>query len=132
MSQILDFEIHPKEKTYLIIRIFAAILGYILFFSLISFALTSGSIVVFIPIFFYIILILLYLFFRLGILIGYLQGNAVKVSKSQFPEIHKIVVEQSELLDLRIIPDVYLLQNGGILNAYATRFFWIQLRCNLF
>lgn len=71
---------------------------------------------------FYLVLFVLFLFFRLGVLIGYLKGNAIKMSKNQFAEIHQIVVNQVELLGLTTTPKVYILQSGGILNAFAASF----------
>ncbi|HEY0769843.1 MAG TPA: M48 family metallopeptidase [Sphingobacteriaceae bacterium] len=123
MEQPLEYEIHAKENTYFIIKVIAAICGYLFIFQLIRLAFTTREAIAFLPLLIYVALILIYLFFRLGVMIGYLKGNAVKVSKHQFPEIYEIVVEQSNLLGLKTIPDVYLLQNGGILNAFATRFF---------
>src|SRR3990167_9943188 len=55
-------------------------------------------------------------------LMGYLRGNAIKVSQKQFPVIYEIVKAQAEKLQLTSIPEVYLLQQGGILNAFVTRF----------
>jgi Zn-dependent protease with chaperone function len=123
MESNLIYEVHPKEKIYFVIKVILAVCGYLLLFSLVKLIYTQGNAVAFFPILFYIVLILLYLFFRLGILTGYLQGNAVLVSKNQFPDIYQVVVEQSTSLGLKMIPSVYLLQNGGILNAFATRFF---------
>jgi Zn-dependent protease with chaperone function len=123
MQSEFRYEIHPKEKIYFVIKVIAAVCGYILLFSLITLMFSSANVVGFLPLLFYIVIIVLYLFFRLGILTGYLKGNAVLVSKFQFPEIYEIVIEQSALLGLKEIPAVYLMQNGGVLNAFATRFF---------
>jgi Zn-dependent protease with chaperone function len=83
---------------------------------------SSGKIVTLFPILFYLILILLYLFFRLGLLIGYIKGNSIKVTKSQFPVLHSILLNQCNVLDIKNVPDLYIMQNGGILNAFATTF----------
>lgn len=123
MEQPLDYQVHSKENTYFIIKVIAAIGGYLLIFQLIRLAFTTREAMAFLPLLIYVVLIIIYLFLRLGVMIGYLKGNAIKVSNHQFPEIYKIVIEQSNLLRLKTIPDVYLLQNGGILNAFATRFF---------
>jgi Zn-dependent protease with chaperone function len=72
--------------------------------------------------YFYLGLIVLYLFMRFGLMIGYLKGNAVKINKNQFPEIYQAVVKQSELLELKSVPSVFILQSGGLLNAFAARF----------
>jgi len=123
MQTTLTYEVHPKENFYFVIKVLAAIAGYALIFIFFNFAFTSPAAAAFIPITIYIVLIALYILFRMGILIGYLKGNAVEVAPNQFPEIYAIVVEQSNLLGLKSIPSVYVLQHGGLLNAFATRFF---------
>ena len=70
----------------------------------------------------YIIFLCAFLFLRFGLLIGHLKGNAVKLSEKQFPEIYKNVVKQSEILGLKYVPSVYIMQSGGILNAFASSF----------
>ncbi len=57
-----------------------------------------------------------------GLFIGYIQGNAVRVNEQQFPDIHKLVRELAAKIDLQKIPDIYILQAGGFLNAFATKF----------
>lgn len=123
LQESIDFEIHPKEKFYFVFKLIAALIGYALIFAFFKFAFsgTSQSLTL-LPLAFYVVLILLYLFFRLGFLIGYLKGNGVLVTENQFPDIYKIVVEQSDLLGISYIPQVYILQSGGILNAFATQF----------
>ena len=51
-----------------------------------------------------------------------LRGNAIKVSNNQFPDIHNILINQSTKLGLKKVPDLYILQHGGLLNAFATQF----------
>jgi len=124
MQSTVNYEIHSKEKFYFIFKVLAAVAGYALFYWIISLAFSNPkSAAAFVPLLFYVVLIILYLIFRMGILTGYLMGNAVKVSEVQFPEIHQIVAKQSSLLGLKNIPDVYILQSGGALNAFAMRFF---------
>jgi Zn-dependent protease with chaperone function len=72
--------------------------------------------------YFYAVLIFLFIFFRFGILIGFLKGNAIKLNKNQFLDIYQIAVNQSELLGLAKVPSVYIMQSGGVLNAFAARF----------
>lgn len=53
---------------------------------------------------------------------GYLRGNAIKVNERQFSDIFEILKNQSKKLGLSKIPDMYITQGNGILNAFATRF----------
>jgi Zn-dependent protease with chaperone function len=63
------------------------------------------------------------LFFMVhGLMIGGIRGNGVRVTATQFPELYTTVARHAETLGLTKAPDVFLLQAGGILNAFATRF----------
>ncbi len=119
----LQYEIHPKETAYFVVKIVAAVIGYFLIYWLISQALNSLQPAAFLPLLFYILVIIFYVFFRFGILIGYIKGNSIKITSKQFPEIHEIVQKQCFLLGLKKTPDVFILQSGGVLNAFATSWF---------
>lgn len=70
----------------------------------------------------YIVVIALALFLAHGMMIGGLRGNGVRVTATQFPTLHGLVVHHAETLGLTRVPDVFVLQAGGMLNAFATRF----------
>lgn len=69
-------------------------------------------------------LVLGIVFFTLvhGLLIGHLRGNAVRVSAHQFPMLHGMLMSHAGRLGLATVPDAFVLQSGGVLNAFATRF----------
>ncbi len=123
MNNRLNYEVNSKEGFYFAIKLLVSLAAYAALILL----LVKGSplptntegVTIFIL---YVALIAFALLFRMGLLVGYLRGNSIKITQSQFPDIYKIVVEQSEKLGLNKIPDVYLLQAGGLLNAFATRF----------
>jgi Zn-dependent protease with chaperone function len=124
MNSRIDYQVNPKEHLYFYIRLFLSFgLYYLLYWSVLT-TLKSESTQAKTLIIFYIYagIILLYVFIRFGILIGHLKGNAIKLSKNQFPEIYKIAEDQSELLGLKFVPDVYIMQSGGVLNAFAAKF----------
>ncbi|MBE7703005.1 MAG: M48 family metallopeptidase [Cyanobacteria bacterium SIG28] len=54
--------------------------------------------------------------------IGQLKHNSVKITQYQFPDIYSKVKDFSQKLGLEAIPTVYMVQSGGLLNAFATRF----------
>lgn len=118
----INYEINSKENIYFYIKLFVSIVMYALMLygiiSLISIDIPP-QFYVFI---FYAVIIFVFVALRLGLLIGYLKGNAVRITEFQFPDIHEIVVKQSAALGLPNTPHVYLLQAGGLLNAFATRF----------
>ncbi|KQL19446.1 M48 family metallopeptidase [Cytobacillus solani] len=102
--------IYHKEKIYFWIVCLISVISYI-FFCLSIIGLP-------------IILVLFLLSFLLhGMAIGRIRTNAVKLSIAQFPEIYSKVEELCRKMELKRVPDVYVMQSGGVLNAFATRFF---------
>jgi Zn-dependent protease with chaperone function len=61
-------------------------------------------------------------FFAQGLALGRIRGNAVKVSERQFPQLHRLAAAHAQRLGLKRVPDVYVMESGGLLNAFATRF----------
>lgn len=55
--------------------------------------------------------------------LGHLRGGGVRVDADQLPELHARVVRASQKLGLERVPEVYVLQAGGALNAFATKLF---------
>ena len=87
------------------------------------------SIIVYIALFFsitgivYIALAFFIVVVMHGLAIGHIQNNAVKVTKKQFPEIYSRAEKISREMGMLIVPDIYITQEGGVLNAFATSFF---------
>jgi Zn-dependent protease with chaperone function len=61
-------------------------------------------------------------FFAHLMLIAHVRGSSIKLGPQQMPEIYNRVVSIAQRIGMKRVPDVYLLQSGGILNAFATRF----------
>lgn len=57
-----------------------------------------------------------------ALFLAHVRGNALKVSERQLPEIHAAVARSARALGMSEMPDVYVLQAGGALNAFATKF----------
>jgi Zn-dependent protease with chaperone function len=57
-----------------------------------------------------------------GLGLGRIRGNAVRVSERQFPLLQRLAVAHSRKLGLKKVPAIYVMQSGGLLNAFATRF----------
>jgi Zn-dependent protease with chaperone function len=53
--------------------------------------------------------------------VAYVRGSGVRLGPDQFPAIHRRVVDLARAMDMEP-PAAYLLQAGGTLNAFATRF----------
>ncbi|WP_018248389.1 M48 family metallopeptidase [Orenia marismortui] len=106
----MKLEINSKEKLYFVLMLIFSLFIYLgLIFSII------GG--------FYILIFAIAALISHGVYIGYIKGNGIKVSNKQFPEIYQTAQELSEKLELKRVPSIYILQSGGLLNAFATRFF---------
>jgi len=55
--------------------------------------------------------------------LGSIRGQGLRVSERQLPELHARVVRLSQALNLARVPEVYVVQSGGALNAFATKLF---------
>ena len=72
---------------------------------------------------------LLYLpFVALAILVGqalflaHIRGNGVRVGAGQLPDLQRRIERAAQQLGLAQVPEVYVVQAGGVLNAFATKF----------
>jgi len=54
--------------------------------------------------------------------IAYIRGSAVRLGSDQFAELHGRVAELARQMGLPRTPEVYVMQQDGALNAFATRF----------
>jgi Zn-dependent protease with chaperone function len=54
--------------------------------------------------------------------LAHVRGNALRVSETQLPEIHAAVARSAGALGMPQLPEVYVAQAGGLLNAFATKF----------
>ncbi|MDN4493565.1 M48 family metallopeptidase [Ureibacillus aquaedulcis] len=69
------------------------------------------------------VILMLLSFFFSALMIGNIRSNAVKISAEQFPEVFGRAEELCRKMEINKVPDIYVMQSGGILNAFATRFF---------
>jgi Zn-dependent protease with chaperone function len=58
-----------------------------------------------------------------GLMIGNVRANGIRVGPRQFPELHRLATEHARRLGMKDVPDVFVIQGGGTLNAFATKFF---------
>ncbi|WP_337098575.1 M48 family metallopeptidase [Paenibacillus sp. YIM B09110] len=101
---------HKKEKTYYVIAlVFSIIASLVLLISIIGIYILLFIVVV--PL------------IAQAILNASIRINGVRITQKQFPEIYEIVYQQSLRMGLPALPDVYIMESSGVLNAFATRFF---------
>ena len=117
----LNYQVNPKENIYFVLKVVFTILvyglTYKLFVALGSSELGSPYYVLLV----YGLMFALYLFFVNGVMAGYVKGNGVRITIDQFPDFYRTIEKQCELLKMDS-PPVYIIQNGGVLNAFAARF----------
>ncbi len=99
----------PKEDTRY---------GMALFFAVTSWL---GLCLMLLPIFFAAVAGLALLIAQALFLAG-VRGNGVKLSPQQLPHIHERVVAAAKRLGLKDVPEAYIMESGGILNAFAAKF----------
>lgn len=116
----MNIKINKKEQFYFIIMV---AISSLIYFSLISVLFTqplkSNTFAIY---FFYIIAFIVFRLLASTLLIGHIKGNSIKISENQFPDIFDVLKKQSKELGLKKIPNMYVLQGNGVLNAFATRF----------
>ncbi|MGP6157366.1 MAG: M48 family metallopeptidase [Vulcanimicrobiaceae bacterium] len=101
--------VHPKEKLYYTISLVVSILIYVaLLVSIVGilYGLIIGCAALVLQ----------------GIFVGRLRGNGVRVTERQFPMLQAMAVKVAARLELPAVPEIYVLQEGGALNAFATSF----------
>jgi Zn-dependent protease with chaperone function len=108
--------VDPKERMYLTVALvvsglfyFGALISIIgipyLFFAAVALAITQG------------------------IAVGALRGNGIRVSERQFPDVLRVARHVCGQLGITEVPPIYIVQEGGMLNAFATRFFGRNYVC---
>ncbi|HKB57645.1 MAG TPA: M48 family metalloprotease [Lacunisphaera sp.] len=99
----------PKEGTYFV---------FVLVISILFWALLAISIVGI----FYALFIGFFVWLGNGLLVAHLRAEAVRVDERQLPELHAAFREVCSQLAVTQPPTLYVVQAGGLLNAFATRF----------
>ena len=117
-----EYNVEPKENVYFGICLVISLILYAAMVVGVIALFETGKMDMIAAIAVYAIIILVALHFLRGMLEGYIRGNAIKLGPHQFNDIHAIVMSQSQQLGITRVPDVYMLQQGGALNAFATRF----------
>ncbi|MBA3849282.1 MAG: hypothetical protein C0502_04720 [Opitutus sp.] len=98
----------PKERSYFLWVLIISVLVWI------GLALSLVGI-------FYAAAIGFFIWLGNGLLVAYLRSEAVKVSDRQMPELAATFRDVCAQLGVKQPPALYVLQSGGLLNAFATR-----------
>ncbi len=60
------------------------------------------------------------------IMISHVRGNGVRLGPDQLPDLYQAVERIAKQMGFEKMPETYLVQAGGVLNAFATKFFKTQ------
>lgn len=70
---------------------------------------------------FYGLMILAFMLIAHALFLAYVKGNGLRVSERQLPELYARCKAAAEKLGMSEVPEIYVLQHGGLLNAFATK-----------
>lgn len=101
--------VHPNEKAFYTISLIISIIIYLM-------------LVVSIVGILYILLGLVIFLIMHGLSMAYIRSNGVKLTAQQFPQIYQTATKVARDMKIEQLPDFFIVQSGGILNAFATRF----------
>ena len=117
--------VYPKEKSYYRIALVFSMIVYaivaIALIAMVAVARGAGAAPL-ILVFFYVFLIWIFIHFAQGYFIARIRKSSVKISERQFGDVFAIIKSMAAEMGMKKMPDVYLLQEGGALNAFATKF----------
>ncbi|MDR3019295.1 MAG: hypothetical protein LBU66_00145, partial [Treponema sp.] len=118
----MNYSIRKSENILFVVKIIATILVWFAIIAFISIRISQPeSLVTLITVLIYVAFILLYILFYRIYLVAYMKGQGVCVSETQFSEVFAKYCEIAKQLELKKIPPLFILQGGGILNAFAIR-----------
>jgi Zn-dependent protease with chaperone function len=113
----LDPLVHAKEKLYFGMSVLFSIAVYAFLVVTILGSPEVAGVVIFYGIFFVIGYLIVH-----GLFIGHVRGNGIRVSERQFPELKAMADSHARRLGMEETPAIFVLQAGGMLNAFATKF----------
>lgn len=105
----MNQRVHPRESLYFGIAVAFSLFVYLLL------AISGFGLV-------YLVFGGLFMLFVNGTFAGGLRGNAVRVSEKQLPDVDAISCRLATDMGMMVVPAIYVMQAGGLLNAFAMRF----------
>lgn len=104
---------HPWEIGLLVLVVMA---GFVLYFTAVA-VVVSGTVDL---IWLSILATPVLIYFMRGLTYGSQRVNGVKMSPTQFPDGHALVVEAARRFGLAEVPDAYVVLGNGAINAFAS------------
>lgn len=104
----IDRAVSPREKRYYLVMFLVSIVVW-----LIALVSIVGAL--------YVLCVALFIWFVNGLMIAHLKSEAVKVSDEQLAELNQSFKSTCQKLGCKKIPELFVMQSGGALNAFATK-----------
>lgn len=108
----VNFDLVYRNETTL--RVIALVLSVIIWLSLLIG--TVGIVLI------YLLLFALFALVAHSALIAHLRGNGIRINARQMPDLYQRIYDCSRRLGMSEVPEAYLVNGNGVLNAFATRF----------
>lgn len=108
----MDPWVYPRERTLGTLTLVLGILAWVL--------LVLGTFGVALI---YVLLAFVAYVFAQSAVIAWIKGTAIRLSPQQFPDLYQRFEAACARLGMSELPEVYLMNGSGALNAFATRFF---------
>lgn len=70
----------------------------------------------------YVLLFALFSIVAHSALIAHLRGNGIRINAKQMPDLYQRLYDCTRRLGMHEVPEAYLVNGNGVLNAFATRF----------
>lgn len=107
MNESKELITSSEKVLFIVLLVFSIVLYLLLFISILGVVIAIALWIV--------------SFFAHGIRMGYIRSNGVKISPLQYPQVYERVQDLSRRMEIGNVPDVYVVESGGMLNAFATR-----------
>ena len=108
----MNFDLVYRNETTL--RVIALVLSIVIWLALL--VCTIGGVLV------YLLLFALFALVAHSALIAHLRGNGIRIHARQMPDLYQRLYDCSRRLGMSEVPEAYLVNGNGVLNAFATRF----------
>ena len=112
----LDQVVYARERVMFTVMVIVSVFVY---GGLVVFAYAdaaSGGVILF-----YGVILSLAAFLAHAFALGRIRGNGVLVHERQFPDLHQLIAAHAARLGLASTPTAYVLESGGVMNAFATK-----------
>lgn len=118
----MEIKVHRNEEILFVIKATVTVIITWLVITFLTKMSGSTDKMMFLTFVFYFVFIGLFFYIQKILLVAYVKGNGICVSEKQFPDVFNEYRLMADKLDLPQVPGLFIIQQGGMLNAFAVRF----------